>query len=403
MGAYEYQALDANGKHIRGVSQGDTARQVRQTLREKGFNPLSVEAISETTASRGSLGLGRSFGSAELSLVLRQLASLLAAGLPLEEVLATVTEQAEKPVVKKVMASIRSRVTEGHSMSVGMAEFPRAFPHLVCATVAAGEQSGQLDNVLLRLADYAENKEELGRKVGLALLYPVLLTLIALTVVTGLMAYVVPKVTQVFQNMQQTLPPLTRALIAVSDFVADYGLGLAVAAALLLLICLLLLRIEEVRFVWHGFLLRLPLLGRLLRGVQTARFTRTLGILTASSVPLLRALQIAAEVISILPMRHAIAKIGAQVREGSSLNHALARSGEFPPLVIRLIASGEKSGQLEDMLARAADNQEREVATTTAVLMGILEPAMILLVGLLVMTIVLAIMLPILQMNQLVR
>jgi general secretion pathway protein F len=383
MGAYEYQALDSRGHQTRGVAQGDTARQVRQALREKGLNPLSVEAISETTVSRSKLGLGRGFG--------------------MEEVLATVTDQAEKPAVKKIMASIRARVMEGHSMSAGMAEYPRAFPHLVCATVSAGEQSGQLDKVLLRLADYAETREELGRKVGLALLYPILLTVIALAVVTGLMAYVVPKVTQVFENMQQTLPPLTQALITASDFIVAYGSWLAAGSGLLVLVGLLMLRVENTRYAWHGLLLRMPVVGRLMRGVQTARFSRTLGILTASAVPLLQGLKIAAEVVTNLPMRRAVSKIGAQVREGSSLNQALTRSKQFPPLVVRLVASGEKSGQLDEMLERAADNQEREVETTTAVLMGILELALILVVGLLVMMIVLAIMLPILQMNQLVR
>jgi general secretion pathway protein F len=400
MGAFEFQALDSAGRRQRGGLQGDTARQVRQTLRDQGLSPLRVDAVAESTGRRG---FGNGFNAIELSLVLRQMASLATAGLPLEEVLETVAEQAEKPSVKKIMVALRSRVMEGHALSSGMAEFPRAFPDLVRATVAAGEQSGRLDQVLSRLADYAEGREELGRKVLLAMLYPVILTLISVLVVTGLMGYVVPQVVEVFDSLQQELPALTRIMIALSDFLRDYGLVLGVVLLLCLLAAGGLMQMAGVRAAWHRNVLRVPVVGRLARGIQTARFTRTLSILSASGVPLLDALAISGQVISNLPMRRAVESVATRVREGTSLSRALNETRLFPPLVVRLIASGEKGGKLDDMLARSADNQEREVETSVSVLTGVLEPALILLMGGMVLIIVLAILLPILQMNQLMR
>lgn len=399
MGAYEYQALDDRGHRRRGVLAGDTARQVRQQLRDKGLSPLSVDPVREGRSGGWS---GRSLGTTEQALLLRQLASLLSAGLPLEEALGTVAEQSDKAQAQRIFVALRSRVMEGHSLSAAMAEFPRAFPPLVGATVAAGEQSGRLDQVLERLADYAESREALGRKVMLALLYPAIVALVAIATVLGLMAYVVPQVISVFASMDQALPALTRGLISTSAFLTEHGRWIALALLLVAVLFAVGLRSTALRRQWHALLLQMPIVGRLNRALNTARFTRTLSILTVSAVPLLEALTIAAGVLGNLAMRAAAETVARRVREGASLHRALAQTGRFPPLVVRLVASGEKSGQLEQMLERAAVNQDREVESTITVIMGILEPALILLVGGLVLTIVLAILLPIFQMNQLI-
>ncbi len=402
MGAYEYSALDERGHRKRGVLQGDTARQIRQLLRDRGLSPLAVEPVGES-AGFAAFGFRRGLSTAEAALILRQLASLTGAGIALEEALATVAEQAERTAAKRILVALRARVMEGHSLSHAMAEFPRAFPNLVRATVAAGEQSGHLDRVLERLADYSESREQLGRKVLLAVLYPAIVTAVAIATVVGLLAYVVPQVVSMFDSLDASLPPLTRVLIATSGFLQSWGRTLAVVVLLTPAAAWFALRAPAVRRRWHRAVLAMPVAGRTIRALNTARFTRTLSILTASAVPLLDALRIAAGVMGNVPMREAVLRAQARVREGTSLNQALAVTGLFPPMVTRLIASGEKSGELEDMLERAADQQDREVTNTIAVLMGILEPALILIVGALVLTIVLAILLPIFQMNQLIR
>ena len=403
MGAYEYQALNRRGREQRGVLQGDTARQVRQLLREQGLSPLKVEPVTESAAGGRGWFTGGRLAPAERALIIRQLGSLGEAGLPLEEALGTVAEQSEKTAVRRILIGLRSRVMEGHSLSTSMAAFPRAFPELYRATIAAGEQSGRLDPVLERLADYAERREALGRTTWLALLYPAILTVVALAMVTGLMAYVVPRVAVVFESFDTELPLLTRSLMAVSDLLGRYG-GWGLVALLALVVALLFaLRSEPVRRAWHGLLLRTPVVGRLARAAETARFVRTLSILVGSAVPLLEALSIAGRVAGNLVVRDAVREVTVRVREGSSLHRAMAQSRQFPPLVVRLIAGGEKSGDLDDVLAKAAEIEEREVETASSVFTAVLEPLLILLVGALVLVIVLAILLPIFQMNQLIR
>ena len=400
MGAYEYSALDPKGHRRSGVLAGDTARQVRQQLREQGLSPLSVDAVREGGGAASWLGGG--LRSTEQALLLRQLASLLSAGLPLEECLITVAQQADKTQAKRIFTALRSRVMEGHALSSAMAEFPRAFTPLIRATVAAGEQSGKLDQVLERLADYAESREALGRKLLLAMLYPGIVALVALVTVLGLLTYVVPQVIGVFDSMDTQLPALTRGLIGLSHALDAYGQWLALGLVGLVIAAAVALRYPPMRRQWHATLLRLPVVGRLNQSINTARFTRTLSILIGSAVPLLEALRIASEVLSNQSMQAAARDVTHRVREGSSLHRAMHQARLFPPLVIRLIASGEKSGDLEAMLERAAEHQDRGVESRVTVLMGILEPALILLVGGLVLTIVLAILLPIFQMNQLI-
>ncbi len=400
MGAYEYQALDSAGKLRKGVLQGDTSRQIRQQLREKGLSPLDVSAISN---QRQTMGRQKDvIKSRELAILTRQLASLVNAGLPLEDCVATLAEQSEKASTQRILAAVRSRVVEGHSLSSGLMDHPASFPPLYTASVSAGEQSGHLGQVLGRLADFTERREEITSKLIGALIYPVIMALTALAVITALMLYVIPKVVQVFDSLDQQLPTLTRIMIGISEFFQNHILAIAVILLLLFVLMPVLLQIGRLKRSWHGFLLRLPVIGRLSRGTNAGRFTRTMSILTASAVPLVDALGIARGVMSNLRMRDAIGGVAERVREGSSFSQALKQTRLFAPITTRLIASGEKSGQLDDMLERAAEHQEREVDNTLTVLMGILEPAMILIVGVIVLLIVLAILLPILQINQLI-
>jgi general secretion pathway protein F len=302
-----------------------------------------------------------------------------------------------------MILSVRSRVMEGHPLATGLGDFPHVFPELYRATVAAGEQSGHLDVVLERLADYTEKRQALRSKIQLALFYPAMLTLMALAVTTGLLTYVVPQVVQVFENIGQELPWLTRALIALSDFLRAYGIVLLLAIVGAVVGFNYSLKNSANLWRFHALLHGLPLIARLMRGLNTARFARTLSILAASGVPVLEALRISAQVLSSLPMRDAVEEAAARVREGSSLAGALEKSGYFPPMALHLIASGEASGKLESMLERAAENQERELETIISALMGLFEPLLILVMGGLVLIIVLAILLPIFDLNQLVK
>jgi general secretion pathway protein F len=403
MGAFEYTALDARGREKSGVLEGDAARQVRQQLREQGLTPLSVEAVQQREArSRGTL-FRRRISATDLALITRQWATLVRSGLPVDEALATVSKQTEKSRLKSMVAAVRSRVMEGHSLAVALGDFPHIFSELYRSTVAAGEQSGHLEVVLERLADYTEARQQLTQKMMLALIYPVLLTVVAIGVVILLLTYVVPQVVQVFDNIGQELPVLTRGLIATSDFLQSYGIALLGVVAVLAVIFAYLLRIPGFRRRFHQFLLALPILSRLVRGLDTARFARTFSILVASGVPVLDGMRISAQVMNNLPMREAVDAAARRVREGAGIHLALESCGYFPPMTVHLIASGEASGNLEEMLERAASGQEREMETLIAGLMGLFEPLLILSMGGIVLVIVLAILLPIFDLNQLVK
>ena len=404
MGAFEYVALDSGGKEKKGVLEGDTARQVRQQLRDQGWMPLDVQEASqrEARSQRRTIRIRRGVSATDLALITRQLATLVRSGLPLEESLRAASQQTEKARLKSMLMAVRSRVMEGHTLATGLGDFPHVFPELYRTTVSAGEQSGHVDVVLERLADYTESRQQMQQKIQLALFYPALLTLVAVVVVIALMTYVVPQVVQVFENIGQELPWLTQTLIAVSDFLRNNGI-----AALLLLAAAgggiaWVLRKEGPKRRFHRAVLRLPLIGRLARGINAGRFARTFSIVTASGVPVLEGLRIAAQVMSNLPMREAVDEATRLVREGASIYAALDKSGYFPPMMVHLIASGESSGKLEEMLERAAVNQEREIETLVSAIMGLFEPVLILVMGGLVLIIVLAILLPIFNLNQLV-
>lgn len=403
MGAFEYTALDRRGREQRGILEGDTPRQVRQQLRDKGWLPLGVEEVAAQLTAGGKPRRRGRLNGTDLALFTRQVATLARAGLPLEEALRAVAQQTDKPRAKSVVMGVRARVLEGHSLAAALAEFPHAFPDLYRATVSAGEQSGYLDAVLERLADYTEARQQTGQKVALALVYPALVSSVALLVVVALLTYVVPQVVQVFQGVGQTLPIMTRSLIAASDFLQHYGLWLLVVLVLAGLGFGMLLRRESFRHRVHRWQLRLPFVSRLVRGVNAARFARTLSILAASGVPVLEALRIAARVLGNLPMRAAVLEAERRVSEGTSIHAALEQSGLFPPMTVQLIASGEATGNLEGMLERAASSQERELDTLVATLLSLLEPFMILFMGGVVLYIVVAILLPIFDLNRLIR
>jgi len=405
MAAFEYSALDARGRTRKGLIESDGPRQARAQLREQGLTPLELHPVR--TAEKGGAGVSmpsrfQSLGPTDLALVTRQLATLLSAGLPIDVALATLIRQAESHRVRRIMTGVRAKVVEGQTLASGLAAFPRAFPDLYRATVAAGEESGHLDAVLERLADYTESRQALTQKIQLALFYPTLLTLMAVAVVIGLLVYVVPQVVQVFLQMNQALPPLTQGLISVSDFFRQQWLWLVLGLAAIIVGSRLALRRPAIRLKWHRTMLRLPLIGKLSRGFNAARFARTLSILSAAGVPMLKALQISGEVVSNQAMRQAVINATERVREGLSLTRALDASKLFPPMTVQLIASGEQSGELENMLQRAADQQERELETFINALLGLFEPVLILLMGGIVLIIVMAILLPIFELNQLV-
>lgn len=410
MGAFEYQALDLRGRTRKGISTGDSARQVRQQLREQGLTPMSVTAVAEEAASdlrtaRG--GAGRrtrrtKISTTELAVITRQFATLIGSGLTVEESLSALVQQTEGHQAKSVLSGIRSQVVEGHGLADAIAQFPRSFPEIYRASVAAGEQSGNLDEVLERLADYIEARQGIQQRIGIALIYPVILTVVAVLIVVGLLTYVVPQVVKVFEDTGQQLPLLTTVLISISEFMLAYGLWLAAGLATAVVCFAIALRNPAIRTALHGLFLKTPGVRRLSRATNTARMSRTLAIMAGSGVPLLSAMRASEGVVSNLVLRNNLARAAEEVAEGVSINRALARGGNFPPLLVQMVASGEQSGRLGEMLDKAASALERELEGRIAVLVGLFEPAMILIMGAVVLIIVLAILLPIFDLNQLI-
>jgi len=404
VGAFEYTALDSGGRERKGVLEGDTARQVRQQLRDKGMAPLDVVEVAqrEQRSAGRAVSFQRGINATDLALITRQLSTLVKSGLPIEEALRAVSQQCEKPRLKSMLVGVRSRVMEGHTLATALGDFPHVFTDLFRATVAAGEQSGHLDVVLDRLADYTEGRQAMRQKMMLALIYPVLVVLVSIAVVTLLLAYVVPEVVKVFDDMGQELPTLTVIMIAASDFIRESGLLLFGALAVSFVSIKAVLRKPGPKRWFHHLQLKTPLISKLIRGLNAARFARTLSILSQSGVPVLEALRIAGQVVSNIPMRGAVEVAAKRVSEGASMHKALEQSGYFPPMTIHLIASGESSGRLDEMLERAADSQEQELDTVMQTILGLFGPFMILVMGGIVLMIILAILLPIFNMNQLI-
>ena len=401
MEAFRYEALDASGRTVSGVVQADTPRQARAQLRAQGLLPSAIDQVRARERARQPWARGIS--SEELSLVTRQLATLLASGLTMEQALSALIEEANQPMTREVLGGVKSEVTAGLSLAGALGTFDKSFPDFYRALVHGGEESGALPTVLQHLADYLDARQALKQKTTLALLYPALVTLVAISIVTGLLVFVVPQIVQVFQQSRQSLPMLTRGLIALSDFlraawpyfaVVVVGGGLAMRYAL---------RRDGPRRSWHALLLRTPWLGTLIRGVNTSRFASTLAILVGGGVPLLSALNSGARVMTNVVLREAVEGSIERVREGESLARALGATRVFPPLMVHLVASGEVSGKLEQMLQRAAQLETQALERRLAVFLTLLEPVMILAMGGVVLLIVLAILLPIIEINQLVH
>jgi general secretion pathway protein F len=405
MGAFEYTALDADGKERRGLIEGDTAKHVRQLLRERQLLPIEIQeaAHDEHKRSRTGLRIRRGLSSLDLALLTRQLATLVRSGLPLDESLQAVAEQTEKPRVQRIVLGVRSKVVEGHPLAEGFRDFPQAFPEIYRATVAAGEQSGRLDHVLEQLADFTESRQATSQQGGNALVYPVVLIVLSFAIVSFLLAYVVPQVVAVFESSHEQLPLATRILIGASHLLRRYWIYGAILAGLAAWGFSRWLRRPEARLRFDRFLLRLPLVGKLIRGLNTARFARTLSILTASAVPVLEAMRISADVVNNQPMKQAVLEAALRVREGAPIGKSLAVHKLFPPMMVHLISSGESSGELENMLARAAANQEREMDGLIATMTNLLGPFMVIFMGAIVMFIVIALLLPIFELNDLVK
>ncbi|PKG58506.1 type II secretion system protein GspF [Shewanella sp. Choline-02u-19] len=405
MPAFEYKALDKAGKQQKGVVEADTARHARGQLRELRLMPLEITPVVEKESKTKSAGVSffkRGISVSELALITRQIATLVAAGLPIEEALKAVGQQCEKDRLASMIMAVRSRVVEGYSLADSMAEFPHIFDELYRAMVASGEKSGHLEVVLNRLADYTERRQQLKSKMTQAMIYPVVLTCVAVGVIAILLAAVVPEVVGQFEHMGQALPWTTELLISSSDFIRDYGL---VVLGLLIGLFVLLKRLLVVpanRMKYDTLLLRVPVVSKVSKSLNTARFARTLSILAASSVPLLDAMRIASDVLINVRVKAAVEEATSRVREGTSLGAALANTKLFPPMMLYMISSGEKSGQLEQMLERAADNQDREFESNVTIALGVFEPMLVVSMAAVVLFIVLAILQPILALNNLI-
>lgn len=405
MPAFNYIAVDAAGLEQKGVIEADNEKQARQVLRGMGLLPTVIKLSRDkaTAQPRWQNLLTRrvSMSAQDIALFTRQFSTLLAAGLPIEESLAAVAEQTEKPKHKGLILSLRSKVMEGHSLASALKDFPEVFSELFCATVAAGEKSGYLDKVLLRLADYTEQQSHIQQKLKSALIYPTMIVLVAVSIVGFLLEYVVPKLVAVYGRLKQALPLMTDILIAISQFIAHYGLlTIIVLVALLIAYRYSLKHNMAFREANHRFFLRLPFIGNAIKTANTARFSRTLSILSASGVPVIEAMNIAASLITSIPIKKAVTHAVSRVREGASISLALKQTGYFSPMSVHMMASGEASGQLDNMLERIALNQENDILRLIDVGLALFEPAVILVMGAVVLFIVLAVLLPIFQLNQ---
>ncbi len=400
MSTFSWTGIREDGRRIRGTLEADSARHARQLLRQRQLVPVDV-IESEKQMPPGRRGRFHP-GTAELALFTRQLATLMAAGIPVEEALSAVAQQTEKPRMGALISAVRSQVLTGNTLADGMGLYPEAFNDLYRAMVAAGEKSGRLDTILNRLADYTEQQHKLKSRLMQALIYPMVLTTVAIGVITILLVTVVPNVVEQFTYMKQTLPLSTRILMALSDVVQSYGPAMLILLTALGWLWKRWLKKPAHCRRYHGWLIRLPVIGRISCSVNTARFARTLSILNASAVPLLDAIRISGEVLNNLEARARIEATREAVREGSSLYVALEQSRLFPPMMLHMVASGERSGELDNMLERAADNQDNEFESRIAVTLSLFEPALVIGMAATVLFIVLAILQPILQLNNMV-
>lgn len=403
MAAFEYKALDAKGKNKKGIIEADTAKQVRQQLREKGLVPLEVsQASQKEKQTAAGIGLFQpKISAADLALITRQLATLVGSALTIESALLAVAEQCEKARLKRTIMAIRSKVVEGYTLADGMQEFPHIFDHLFRSMVAAGEKSGHLDEVLYRLADYTEKRQATKSQLTQAMIYPTMLTVVAICIVTFLLTSVVPQIVGQFIDSGKELPQTTQFLLSISDFIMSNGIFVLIVMLMAGVIFQRMLLKPAFRLKFDGLLLKLPLVGKAVRGVNTARFARTLSILTSSAVPILDGMSISGQVLSNEYIKKGIKEASDNVREGGSLKASLEQTKVFPPMMIHMIGSGEKTGELEQMLGRAADNQDNEMDATLKIALGLLNPLIVLVMAGMVVFILVSILQPIMEMNSL--
>ena len=405
MAAYEYKALDAKGKSKKGVIEGDNARQVRTRLKEQGLVPVDVKETRQKAKQQSKnsslFEFKRGLSTPDLALITRQLSTLVQSGMPLEECLKAVSEQSEKPRIRTMLLAVRSKVTEGYTLADSLADFPHVFDELFRSMVAAGEKSGHLDAVLERLADYAENRQKMRSKLQQAMIYPIVLVVFAVGIVAFLLAAVVPKIVGQFIQMGQELPQSTQILLSASDFIQDWGLVLLLAVVVVGYLFRFALSKPNLRMAWDRKVIAMPLIGKIARGLNTSRFARTLSICTSSAIPILDGMRVAVDVMSNHYVKKKVLIATDNVREGASLRRALEQTKLFPPMMLHMIASGEQSGELEAMLTRAADTQDSNFESTVNIALGIFTPALIAVMAGLVLFIVMATLMPILEMNNL--
>ena len=411
MGAYSYKALNENGKAVKGILEGDSERHIRTQLRAKKLKPLEVvsaagDASASSTSENTSFAAGfrrraSKLSTRDLSLITRQLASLVKSGLPLDEALHATAKQSQKANVKRVVLQVRTKVLEGFSLAQALGDNPAAFNDMYRALVRAGEGSGYLSPVLERLADYTQTSQQLQQRIKMAMIYPMVMLVVSLAVIVALMVLVVPKLVKIFEQGKRELPALTEGMIATSSFLMNYGLYLLVALVGLYFFVKKLMRDPKRLRAWHVVQLKLPVIGELVKQINSARFAATLSLLSASGVPLLQALNISGQVMTNKILQEACDTVAASVREGMSLSRAMENTGHFPPLLVQLVASGETNGTLPQQLDNASKDQERELEMMLGVAMGLLEPATIIFMGGAVCVIVLAILTPIFEMTKL--
>ncbi len=403
MAAFEYTALDLSGKQKKGILEGDTPRQIRQMLREKKLIPVEVEGVNQSSKQKQGQPKNKQSSSkmsaADLALITRQTATLVRAAIPVEESIKAVAEQCEKPKQQTMLLGIRARVVEGHTLADALSEYPKVFSNLYCSMVAAGEKSGHLDLVLERLAEYTEARQAISQKISGALVYPVILSVVSIAIVSFLLGYVVPQITESFVQSGQELPWLTQALLSMSEFIQSWGILTAILIVAFISGFKFLLTKPAIRLAWDKWKINAWIIGKVIRGLNAARFARTLAILNASSVPLLEGLKIAGDVMTNVELKNAVREAALRVSEGAGLKVSLQQCGYFPPMMLHMIASGENSGELEQMLDRAADNQETQFDNLVSVMMDMIGPIMILIMGAFVFMIVLAIMLPVFELS----
>ena len=404
MSVFRYEVLDAQGKTVKGSMEADSARAARNQLRMQGFTPIEVKEIeSNNRTGRKASRFDRELNSREVVLLTRQLASLLQAHLALAQALAALVEQAETPLIRERINTIRAEVVSGTPLNQALANYPRAFPEMYVATIAAGENTGDLGGVLSKLADALEARQSLAQKVSAAFIYPAIVTLVALMVVIGLLTYVVPQVVTVFESTNQALPTITVVMIALSDALRHWGWLMLLVIAAMVMVFRHALKNKAFKLRFDQSLLNLPLVGPFIRAVNTARLASTLSILVGSGVPILKALAAANRTLGNTALQLAMHEVQERVKEGSGLSKSMGKSGLFPPVLTHLVASGEATGQLAAMLERASESQRAEVERKALWLTSLLEPILILVMGLIVLLIVLAVMMPIIEVNQLIR